>query len=77
MKGGLAMLSGGSVDLNLGSRGGSVRVVDVKWIVTSGGGAYTVTVLPGLRAGGFGSRLKISTESNPFSGKKHRLKPRP
>lgn len=29
MKGGLAMLFGGSVDLRLGSRGGSVRLVDV------------------------------------------------
>lgn len=70
------MLFGGSVDLRLGSRGGSVRLVDVKWIVTSGGGAYTVTALPGFRAGRLGSRLKMSTESNPSSGKKHRLKPR-
>lgn len=72
---GLGMLFGGSVDLDLGSRGGSVRVVDVKWIVTCGPGAYTVTVLPCLGAGGLGSRLKMSTESNLFSAKKHRLKP--
>lgn len=74
MKGGFVMFFGGFVDLNLGFWGGSVRVVDVKWIVIFGGGVYIVIVFFGLRVGGLGLWLKIFIEFNFFFGKKYRFK---